>query len=662
MLQLASIFQSGAVFQQQKTIPVWGKTEPLSMLSAEFCGQKIYGKSSAAGDFMLRFGAVEAGGPFVLKVCNDTTGENIVLEDILIGEVWLASGQSNMAYRLNDSNFAIPIPPEEIPSHPARVQEREFCSSIQNGDKFRFINIPQVASGEVETSFNAKWQYMTADNAPFCSAVGAWFGKYIQEKLNVPVGIILSAWGGTIAEAWTSRSGLMSNPDTVPLVQKWDEMRNQSSCADENAKSNVPVAFSDFADPGNRGFDMGFANLDFDDSQWMPFNVPGSWIRQKIAGNGAIWARKTFYLSAAQAEKDFVVKFGAIDKTDITYCNGVEVGRMGEGLDTSCYNVARNYKIPANLLRVGKNVIAVRAYSFAYDGAFCGRSSDFKLESADGKDCIAINGTWNAVAEVDFGIANTNAMMNYGAGNANTPSILFDSMINPLIPYAMRGVIWYQGESNAKCMADSYMYYAKLKTLINDWRYYWAQGDFPFIQVQLAGWQDADYPVNEFSAWALLRDIQRKLCDDMPNVYMASAVDIGDADDIHPKDKKSVGFRLAVNALYNVYRCRDVVPAGPLYCGCEAENGKMRIKFKYNNGLTLKDDQPMSFVIAGTDLSFKIADKVEIDGDSLLVSSAAVPFPAAVRYAWGSNPANSLYNGAGLPASPFRTDDWHLTD
>ena len=304
----------------------------------------------------------------------------------------------------------------------------------------------------------------------------------------------------------------------------------------------------------------------------------------------------------------------------------------------------------------------MRAYSFAFDGSLSGHPDSFCIESEDGEVVIPLAGNWLAVSEVDFGIWASSNPMAPTPGNPNAPAALFDSMLNPLIPYALRGAIWYQGESNTRSNTNAFEYFMTLKTMINDWRYQWAQGNFPFIQVQLANYNDYDAPFNDYSSWAVLRDAQRLVCQALPNVFMASAIDIGDAVDIHPQDKKSVGFRLAQNAFANVYHFSDIVPSGPLYDGYELEGNKIRIKFKYADGLHLKKDHALSFVIAGAEHIFKVADQVEIDRDSILVSSDRIPHPLAVRYAWGNNPVSSLYNSSDLPASSFRTDDWQIKD
>ena len=410
-------------------------------------------------------------------------------------------------------------------------------------------------------------------------------------------------------------------------------------------------------DPGNKGFALGYAKPDFDDSKWKTMNIPGSWIKQKISGNGSVWIRKKISLPADWNGKDLILETGGIDKHDTAYFNGAEIGKTGKELETSFWNSRRNYNIPGNLVKTGDNVIAIRAYSFIYDGAFIGNEADYQLKRKDDGKGINISGVWKVKPELDLGIVQARTLRNLGKGNPNTPGILFDGMINPLIPYAFRGVIWYQGESNAYTADDAVSYFNKLKIMIQDWRIRWGQGDFPFIQVQLAGYNpkkrpsyDADEP------WNYLRESQRLVCESIPETYMATAVDVGEKADIHPQNKKTVGERLAFSALHHVYNFSEIVPFGPLFRKCIPEGSRIRVVFRNGNGLNIKGDFRKSFFLAGINGAFYPADELSIDGNSILLKSKAVQNPCFVRYAWARWPENTLYNGAGLPASPFRTD------
>ena len=659
-MKLNRMFQDGAVFQQNVQIPVWGTTEPWHKIKCEFAGQTIFYKANGSGNFMLRFAPVPAGGPYTLTVTDLNTSEEIKLQNILVGEVWIASGQSNMEYRL-DHDLTVNVAREDhTPPIVNRQQEAEFCATIPANTQTRVLTIEKNANGFQEDTFKGDWKVLTPETAHEVSACAAWFGRFLQEKYNVPVGLIISSWGGTRAEAWTSRAGLRRNPDTAVLLQEIDNEMQQECHWDE--KGQKPQNTQGICDPGNKGFEKGFANESFDDAAWGSIKIPGSWIRQKISGNGALWVRTMINIPSDWCDKDLVLELGGIDKHDTTYFNGVQIGKSGEGLDIAFWNKPRRYDIPKNAVHPGKNIIAIRAFSFMYDGAFLGNSDDYGVRVKGTDEFVAVTNEWKACAEVDFGILAPNDITP-APGTPNTPGILFDGMIRPLIPYAIRGAIWYQGESNARDLGDSGMYLNKMKAMVQDWRYYWELGDFPFIQVQLANFLTFPEPEhNAKSPWALLRENQLKLCKELPNVYMASAIDIGDSTDIHPQDKKNVGKRLAAAALHHVYHISDVVPSGPIYDNIELLPGEIRISFKYAEGLNVSGDISHSFYLAGNDGLFYPADNYRVEGISLVLSSEKVKMPCTVRYAWADDPKAVLFNGAGLPASPFRTDTGEITD
>ena len=576
MMQLSRMFQDHAVFQQDVRIPVWGNTGANHKLKCEFAGQTLFTKSSATGSFTFRIAPLTAGGPYPLTVTDLTSGEVITLQDILVGEVWIASGQSNMEYTLGcDLTTHVVCDREEDRPKAIvnRQQEAEFCSTIPEDVPTRFLIVKQAATALGEDTFEGTWQILTPETAPSLSAVAAWFGRFLQEKKKVPVGLIISSWGGTRAEAWTSRAGLLRNPETAMLMDDIDDhLQLESVWEEADQTKSVGVA-----DPGNKGFGKGFANVDFDDTHWCSINIPGSWIRQRISGNGALWVRNEIQLPYEWTGKELVLELGGIDKLDTTYLNGVQVGKSGEGLDTSVWNKPRQYTIPAGVAKAGRNVIAIRAYSFLYDGAFLGKPEDYRIRIKDSDEYQVLSAAWRACPEVDFGYISPSELFPT-PNNPNVPGILYDGMIRPLIPYALRGAIWYQGESNALSIEDSKAYFAKMKALVQDWRFRWELGDFPFLQVQLANFSQHPEPVyNAKSTWAILREAQLNLCRKEPNVYMASAVDIGCHNDIHPQDKKSVGKRLAAAALHHVYGESGVVPGGPIYERTETVKNTIRV-------------------------------------------------------------------------------------
>ena len=651
-MQLNSLFQDGAVLQREIFIPVWGTTAPNCKIEAELNGSKSLSRSSNTGYFILRLPPQQAGGPYTLTVRNVDNGETVIVNDVMVGEVWLASGQSNMEYLLG-SDWAVAVPGNETNAPKVNAtQLEEFKKGATDGDQFRFFVVQQDATAVPKDSPIGKWQHYKPSTCADACAVGSWFGRKLREVLNVPVGIIASSWGGTIAVAWTSRAGLLSNPVTATLPY----YMTQSLCNEDTWNAtDVKDKFAKLTimDPGNKGFDLGYASPSLSDAKWREMTIPGSWIRQDIAGNGSVWVRKHITLPESWAGKDIVLHTGGIDKHDISYFNGVEIGRTGKEFETDVWNVPREYKIPGNLVKEGNNTIAIRAYSFLYEGCFWGAEDNYYLSLAETGERIELAGTWKAKSELDIGIRNNAPSITaFGPSNPNSPSILFDGMIRPLIPYAIRGAIWYQGESDATSLKDAEDYFSKLGTMIEDWRYNWAQGPFPFIQTELANYLENSL-YDKHSTWAVLRDSQRSLCNSMKNVYMGSAIDIGEAKDIHPQNKKDVGFRLAFTALHNVYHITDVVPAGPWLRSGSREGSAIRLVFDNAEGLRLTKNGKRSFYIGDASGAYMPADSITIEGNTILVSAESIVFPTSVRYAWSDNPDITLYNAAGLPCGSF---------
>ena len=284
---------------------------------------------------------------------------------------------------------------------------------------------------------------------------------------------------------------LKTNPDTRPLIEHWEELRRQAKCWEPSEMEPLQVFHYAKPDDGNKGFGQGWADPAFDDSAWKTMTIPGSWIDQEIGGNGAVWIRRKIELPAAWAGQEITLHLGGIDKHDITYFNGIEIGRTGMELETGYWNQPRTYRIPGGLVKAGENILAIRAFSFAFDGAFGGEPDMYCISGPDSSK-IPAAGEWRAQIEYDRG--RIGRLTDYGIGNHNTPGLQFDSMVWPLIPYAVRGVLWYQGENNAVTRADSASYRRKLETMIRDWRFHWERPELPFIVVQLPRYRaPADY-------------------------------------------------------------------------------------------------------------------------------------------------------------------------
>lgn len=653
-LRLAALFSDCAILQREIGIPVWGWMRPKSRIRVSLGGKAVQSLSGADGKFLVRLPAMPAGGPYELVAESLDDNQKVIVKDVWVGEVWLASGQSNMQWTFTDN------------------KQEELADLVT--PEIRVITIPRLALAGRQSEVQAEWQQSTEETLPQFGAVAYHFARRLQNELGVMVGIVNNAWGGTIVEAWTSRESIMRNPDIAPWLHSVESVtqtpefwapyakcdlsdpaqRGMAHLVEVDNESTYPE------DPGNEGEAKSWSQPGFNDAAWPEMKLPGHWNTRGQNFSGVFWFRKTVEIPASWENRELELSLGAVDKHDTTYFNGSKIGSTGAGFEEYHWNIPRNYTVSGGLVKAGRAVIAVRAYSFVHGGGLIGPSTDMHLRLAGTEESVPLAGNWHFEVEHNFGqvVPVGGLQLPPGPGVANTPGILFDNLVAPLLPYAMRGVIWYQGESNAGSgFAVSNLRYARaMREMIRDWRFAWGQGDFPFIQVQLANYREEE-PYQEESEWARLRESQRLALSE-PNTGMAVAIDVGDVGNIHPADKLSVGNRLAQWALAKTYH-KPIVPSGPLYAGMAIEGDKIRIRFDcVGGGLIEKGGALRTFYIAGRDQHF-IAATAVIEGDTVLVSSMEVGAPLAVRYAWADNPVGcNLYNAEGLPASPFRTDSW----
>lgn len=646
MLKLAALFGDNAVLQRDRAVPVWGWCAPFRRVRATLGDGSAETRSGADGKFLLRFPPMPSAVRLTLQVTELESGETATAQNIALGEVWLASGQSNMEFKVSS-----------LADGGAELRRRADAGEL---DAVRMLTVPRNALLTPARDVDAAWQTASAATIDDWSAVALFFAKKLADELAVPVGVLASSWGGTIAEAWTSGETLARNPDIARAYSEYLLRTGSTEYWDSLSPEELEIPMRNFEtalfthlppEPENSGFSAGWAESAYDDSNWDRTALPAQWKEFDLNTNGTVWFRRKVEIPAEWAGRELILTLGAVDKHDITYFDGVEVGRTGSGYDTSCWDVCRVYRIPSELVRPGLRVIAVRDYSFAYDGGLTGPASGMKLAPADAeREKISIAGEWSYKIETDLGPAFPH-LSGMGLCCPNSFSILFDNMIRPLVPAALRGVIWYQGESNA---IRFHQYERLMRDLIADWRFHFAQGDIPFLQVLLAGYRTAmDYDPN--SEWAPIREAQSRAAAATGNL-VASAVDAGDAADIHPKDKQTVGERLAATALMQAYGGKEE-GSGPVFRSQTRSGDALLLSFDHAaGGLIAPDGRPHGFWIAGNDRVFKPAEAV-IAGVKVAVSSPQVPEPVAVRYGWSDNPRSAdLRNSAGLPALPFRTD------
>ncbi|MEI6168590.1 MAG: sialate O-acetylesterase [bacterium] len=637
-MQLAGIFGDHMVLQRGIPLPVWGWGEPGEAVIVLLAGHVESAIVGVSGAWRMTLPALEAGGPFELVV---SATREIRVRDIMVGEVWICSGQSNMEMGVRDAADGV----------------NEVTAADQPG--IRLFTVPKQAKIAPTSDVTAAWSVCGPDTVGSFSATAYYFGRELQRALGVPIGLINSSWGGTRIEAWTSRDALLGIEECREELLTYERIQTDPvALAEEHAQrllerkdweeANLPK------DTGNSGYTLGWAAPEWDQTGWGKMNLPGYWQPAGHPISGVFWFRREVVVTEADAGRDLLLSLGPIDKTDVTYFNGEEIGRIGK--DTpSFWSVARQYRVPGRLVQVGRNVIAVRVMSDCYAGGFGGRAEALRLTTLDETRTIArLVGPWRYRIEQDFGeiLRPREPFAPFGDGNPNSPTILYQGMISPVAPFGLRGAIWYQGESNSEAPGR---YRQQLPALIRDWRAMWNQASFAFLFVQLPNYGFRDEQGR--SSWAEIREAQ-SMALALPETGMAVTIDIGDESNIHPQNKQDVGRRLALSALGGVYQRRDIVACGPLFKSCSFRGNEAHIVFTHTgSGLVAKEGGLHGFTMAGEDRRFIPANAV-IGLDGVAVSSTAVPHPVAVRYAWANNPAATLFNQAGLPASPFRTDDW----
>jgi sialate O-acetylesterase len=633
-VRLPAIIGDNMVVQQGVQARIWGWAEPNVRVTVSMAGKSAMAAADAQGRWEVRIGPFKAGGPYEMTIAAKNT---IVLKNILAGEVWVASGQSNMEWPLQNA------------AHGADEVARA------NYPEIHLFTVTKATALAPRDDVEGHWVICAPETAGAFSAVAYFFGRELHDKLKMPIGLIHTSWGGTPAEAWTSRETLTASAETRSMIEALDRaaVNNPTALRDYEAAAAKWEAEHFLQDPGNKGFDLGYARLDFDESGWQRMRLPQHWEAAGLAIDGAVWFRKTVEVPATWAGKDLALGLGPIDDFDITYFNGAKVGAIGRETP-NFYMTPRKYTIPGSLVHAGRNLIAVRVFDHYGEGGFGGTAAEMSLGLA-GASSITLAGDWLYKVEmsveplkVDF---STQPVAPLAAGNPNTPTVLYNAMLAPLTPYAIRGAIWYQGESNT---GRARQYQSLFPAMIGNWRAAWGEGDFPFLFVQLANFQ-ARQPEPGESNWAELREAQLMTLK-APATGMAVTIDIGEAGDIHPKNKQDVGHRLALAALAKTY-AQGGEFSGPLFESSAVEGSKVRLRFSHAEGLRTADGGPLKgFAVAGADGKFVWASAT-IDGRQVIVWSDAVARPVAVRYAWADNPEANLINQAGLPASPFRTDN-----
>jgi sialate O-acetylesterase len=629
-IKLITVFSDNMVLQRDLILPVWGTAAPGGMVKVEINQQSKRAKADDNGKWAVTLDKMTAGGPYQLSVIGEDT---IVYHNVMVGEVWICSGQSNMEMPLAGSWGKVNNYEEEI--------------AAADYPDIRLFQVKHTTSNLPLDTINCPgWVECSPATLPEFSSVAYFFGREVYKKLQIPVGLIHTSWGGTPAEAWTSAEALKTMPDFAGEVEAVQSALKEKPKTMEEFQAELK-AWEDQIRPGDAGFVNGdpvWSDPKLNVSDWKTMTIPTRWENAGYPNlDGIMWFRKEINLPAAMAGKPCDLHLGPINDIDITWFNGVQVGSLSDA------SQPRDYHIPGSLVKAGKNVIVVNVEDIGYSGGLWGRANQMYIENKKGNK-IPLDGDWLCKIGFDTKVLGPKPQ---SPQDPHRPTVLFNAMLHPLIPYSIRGAIWYQGESNA---GKAYQYRTLFPMMIKDWRRRWQENDFYFLFVQLANFKPLQTEPQD-DDWAELREAQL-LTLSLPNTGMAVTIDIGDADDIHPKNKQEVGRRLALNALHLAYG-QDVSYSGPIYKSMTIEGNKIRLTFDHvDGGLQAKNGETLTgFAIAAEDKKFVWAD-AEIDGQTILVSHAGMEKPVAVRYAWASNPLGNLFNNSGLPASPFRTDNW----
>ncbi len=619
-LAMPRIFADGMVLQRDRPVVLWGWSAPGSSVTARIDRDARRVKADASGAWTATLPPRHAGGPVRVVVVEGA--DSLVFSNVLFGDVWVASGQSNMEFPVSQA-----------------INANEAIAAA-NDSTIREFKVPTSWANAPERDLaGGTWLPADPQHVGAFSAVAYFYARHLRPSVRVPIGIINTTWGGSNIQTWISREAQLLNDSAWSAIQQGEVNRDRAVRDSLHAVlgSTLPEV-----DSGLAGGVARWADPALDERDWKPIHVPAYWESQGYPGlDGVAWYRVDFALDSAQIQSGVSLTLAAIDDDDITWVNGVEVGH------TSGYNVRRSYNIPAAALRPGRNVLAIRVSDYASGGGI--------NESATllvGGTPTSLDGSWKfKVGRVTIGTD--------GQRINKIPTVLYNKMVYPMLPLSIKGVLWYQGESNANNAQQAMEYRSQFATLIRSWRREWSSGrnEFPFLWVQLPGYGKPDSVPQSQPGWALQRESMEAALA-LPKTGRAIAIDLGGAAELHPRNKEDVGARLALVGRKVGYG-ESVDPSGPTFQSMTTRGDTAILTFAHvGKGLVARGGEVGGFAIASKDQRFVWAS-ARIVGNRVYVWSDRVQSPAAVRYAWANYPEKAnLYGANGLPAAPFRTDHW----
>ena len=636
-IRVPAVLDDGMVLQRGEATTLFGRAQPGATISIEPSWTKgtFAATADASGEWRVQVPAQEAGGPHTLRLVGD--GERVV-RDVWIGEVWLCSGQSNMEWQVKAF-------PNALPGYPGAADEVAAADLPQ----VRVFDVTNRVSNHERRDVQGKWVTSSPATAGEFSATAFYFARMLHKELGVPVGVVTADWGGTPVESWMSAQGLAKFPEFSGALEslaasvdpnlRWERQRASGSGWWDGADARGP-----------RRVAAGWNTTGFDDGTWKTFELPATFAGELGSFDGFAYFRMEVELPASWEGKGATLELGPIDDRDDAWFDGTHVGKEHED---GRWGTPRRYKLAPELVKAGRRAIAVRVLDTAGPGGIHGKPEQLRITSDDAAlGSLSLAGTWRyhmGARMSEMPPIGQGAGPQFGAGTA---SALWNGMVAPLRSLSFKGVLWYQGEAN---VSRAKQYETLFPAMIADWRAQFRNGEFPFLFVQIAPFQYGNATASDS---AELRDAQRKTLAASPNTGMAITMDIGDARDIHPARKQEVGRRLALLALSKAYGRAVVSSSGPLYRSMKVEGSVARLEFEHaDGGLVYTPTQPSGWLLAAENKEFfEVTPKVE--GGSVVLSHPKVAKPAAVRYAWSNVGVSNLVNGAGLPASSFRTDDW----
>jgi sialate O-acetylesterase len=615
---ISPIFGDNMVLQRNKEDAIWGWSDPGDVVRVSIAGKSASGTAGADHRWQVKIRPPAAGGPYTVTISGHEKAE---LHNVLVGDVWLCTGQSNMVFSL----------------HGALNGDEEVKKA--NDSDIRFFTVAQHAAYHPSGVVNGNWQVVSPDTAGRLSAVAYYFARRVQRDIHVPIGLVVDAVGGTPAEAWTSAAALAK-------LKVYDEPLAELARLSAQGGPEYGNYVMHWYDQYDLGLKGDWARPDLNDTSWKTATLQNAFDELDVQDTPAVvWFRREINLPNPVPAGRAMLFLGIVDRMDTAYINGKEVG------GSAWVENPRAYPISAGILQPGRNVLAIRVFKTKPQGGFLSKPEDIHLMLGD-KTNIHLAGPWKVEIGID---ARPPHPLPLSYENWPViPSVLYEGMLTPVAPLSITGAIWYQGEANA---VRGYEYRKVLPVMIGDWRRLFGQGDFPFYIVSLPAFKPRSSTPVDGDEWAETRESQAVTAATVSHSCLAVTIDTGEAGNIHPKEKVPVGDRLAFCALAKYYD-KKVPYTGPTVTKIDRLPGAIRLHYAHTDGaLASKGPLTDEFQIAGDDRKWAWAD-ARIHGDTIVVSSPQVPHPKEVRYAWQSNPPATLYNQAGLPAVPYRSDKW----